>query len=246
MILLSAAVVLVVLAVSPTPVRADPITFGYTGTVTSVNDPLGLFNGTYSVGQAITGTYTFTNTPDFVFGSPTEEFHLWLGPSSGFPPQPIGFNSRTGVYVLQYNPDFLSLPFQINVFDGSSFFGGGDAYTFAAEFTYPPFFNDPTPLLVVPAFQLLLTDPTGTALSSVSLPLTPPNLAAFSGRDGFITLFDADTFETVAEVQFQLTALQSVPEPASLAVFGLVAGGLFAARRRGVKRCQTPILANNA
>ncbi len=218
-------------AVAPAAVRADLITFEFTGQMTSVNDPLGLFNGSYAVGQTVTGSYTFPTTPDDVIEFGGHRIHLWFG-------GPIDFRVQAGGQELAYDPNSfllpLYLPFQINLFDNvAEPFLTGDGYLFGAQYLYPDFFASPGHLVLSPEFVIRLTDPTGTALSSLDLPLTPPNVTAFAGREGAIALFDIDASEPLAEARFTLTSLQAVPEPSTVALLavGLVALGGARLRR---------------
>lgn len=77
---------------SPGSVRRGLITFGFTGEVTEVFDPSGLFNGTYAVGQTVTGTYTFNTTPDDVFDVPEGRYHVWFQTGG----QPVDFRLQAG------------------------------------------------------------------------------------------------------------------------------------------------------
>ena len=51
--------VLALATVAPSVKAQNPITFHFTGVITSVDDSLGWFQNTYAVGAAVTGSYTF-------------------------------------------------------------------------------------------------------------------------------------------------------------------------------------------
>ena len=56
------ALVLCLLALAtgaPSVPAQNPVTFNFTGVITSVDDALGWFQNTYEVGATVTGSYTF-------------------------------------------------------------------------------------------------------------------------------------------------------------------------------------------
>lgn len=206
------------------PVRAEVITFAFTGRVTDVIDPEGLFNGTYAVGQAVTGSYTFTTTPDDVFDSGETRNYFWYKAAG----QPVDFRLQVGGAELVYdrNPFSFGESFRIGVFNdspGGFFSRPGDGYDIGAGAEYPTFFADPGNRFLGADMGLSLGDETGAALSSVDLPLTPPDLAALSRRVGGVTLFDYDIGDYVGITFFEVTSLTVVPEPTSLALLGTAA-----------------------
>src|SRR5205807_1550187 len=102
------------------------------------------------------------------------------------------------------------------------------ADSYPAEFLYPPLPDprDPGP----PTLEIALSDPSGAAITSLDLPTTVPDLSAFPNRQGFLIISDNTTGELLTRVEFQITSLAAVPEPATLGL--LATTGLLLARRR--------------
>ena len=90
------------------------------------------------------------------------------------------------------------------------------------------------------SIEIRLDDFTGTAFSNTSLPLAPPNLAAFTSVR--FALFDG-TLDNPIEAEGVLRTLQctagcgrAVPEPNAMLLIGVALGALGLARRRAVVR----------
>jgi hypothetical protein len=151
------AVVALVLGGAVPPGLAAPLTFDFTGTVTQVPvlDPSDPFGGTIHFQTPFTGSYTFeATTPDSLA------------------------DPQTGVYSM------AAAPFGLTVTMGGHPFSAGDSLSIVV-FDGPP---DQYGVLAHGAggdltIELFLEDPTGTALASDALPLTPPALADFAVRE---------------------------------------------------------------
>ena len=214
-----------------------PITITFTGEITSVDDSLGWFNNNYPDGKQISGSYTFYDSgysvvsfdPGFhnlyQFDTPTPDFRL-----------------KSGANELKLGPSPVNIPFQISVWNDmtSGIFPDGDGYSVNSPVEFPSFYHDFTgDPIADPNFfffpyvgvSLFMSDPTGTALSSINLPLTAPNLASFANSSGLIYIGDGNGNDNYANAYFRITSLHSaVPEPGYLALLvglGVASSGLL-------------------
>lgn len=214
------AVVGWVCAGAAAPCVAAPITFDFTGSVTTTtfipNDP---FGGTIGAGTTFSGSYTFESTA--ADGNPfsTDGSYSVLG-------LPYLFTVTIGSFTFSTS-DILS----INVGDGAV-----DAYSVLACAGGPFCFGS--------SAQLFLQDDQGTALTGDGLPLSAPLLSAFEVATLTFTGFVNDNF---AQINGQLETLvcsagctpvnEPVSEPATLV---LVGSALTALRLRSWGRRRTP------
>ncbi len=199
----------------PAQVHSQLIKFGFSGEVSSVFDPLNITNGSIKLGDAVSGVTTFSNEPTFVDTSqPNTSNYVYL-----FDPlfRPLGTLLRAGSAKLNGVSPFPFLNISITNDDPVN----GDIFVMFQPAQYPDSFlplDDPSLINTPPSYPnigFILSDPTGTALSSTDLPLTAPDLSAFNVRTGFIQVLNADTGDLLAEVDFNLNNLQTVPEPES-------------------------------
>ena len=174
--------------------KADLITIAISGQVTSVGDPSGHFGGQIHIDDTITGTYTYDSaTLDSYPEDTTYAQYLNYSAMTGISLYVDGFNFGT-------NPNNVEVGVTIRNDDF-----GEDRYTFGSNYNLP--LPDGTS---VQHLFWVLSDLTGTALSSDALPLTAPDLNKWSynslyiGRDR-----DFGIFATV-------TSVVLVPEPATL------------------------------
>jgi hypothetical protein len=204
---------------------APILDYSYTGVVTDVYDPFNLFAGV-SPGTPVSGQFQFSApVPPPVF-SPSANFTFSVGGGNQMTATVGGYSlqARQQLFARVYNP---GRPF------------AGNEFQFAD--------SDPSPLSTADlplgyelsdagALVELLTRDLSTNtfpnLPSELLPLARYNRAA--GGFFFVDVFDAQgDYVDSAFIDFRLTSLQRVPEPASVAVFaGLLAAGGWAARRR--------------
>jgi hypothetical protein len=226
---------------TPAATRAQrPVTFEFGGHVTAVEDPLNWFQDTYSVGAPVSGTYTFFDSGYARSSDPTDPgLVLYEFPAGLNPDLRVVAGGRT----VRTGPTTIALPFQFIVADNYAgpFDDPGDTYRVGSPVAFPDFFRnwagdpvaDPdgnfSPYTLA---TLSLQDPTGGALSSLDLPLTPPAASAFPVRVGRVIIGDGSTFEDHAVVTFAIDSLTAVPEPAALAPLALASLAALCRRPR--------------
>ena len=217
---------LLALATATPSVKAqNPITFNFTGVITSVDDSLGWFQNTYEVGAAVTGSYTFFDSNylravDFSDPDHTSTYQYYFKPNFlGVPLTNPDFRLKAGDREIRKDTspfawDFFWIPTWND--SAQSFPGAGDGYAVTSAIGFPAFWRDFTGdpvadpdgfLFPLPIANLRLYDPTSNALNSVALPLMPPNLAAFSERSGSIFISDGNGEPDYATAKFRITSL---------------------------------------
>jgi len=196
---------------------AGSVTFNFIGVVTGVADgSLGGHDltGVFSTGQTLTGHYTFeSTTPGTISGGVSATYS----------------NALTDLQFTVGGSYSGSLGGPGDIFvDDNNF--GADAYVVEAH-------NPIAPLVAGAGLYellLILTDDTESALSSLNLPLTPPDLNLFNNTT-FELIFGGNTVAP-GTVQGQITSLtmQVVPIPAAawMGLSMLAAMGIIAAARR--------------
>lgn len=215
------AVVGLVCAGAAAPCVAAPITFNFTGSVTTAmfvpNDP---FAGAIGTGTAFSGSYTFESTTTDGNAFPTDGSYSVLG-------LPYLFTVTFGAGTFTFSTsDILN----INVSDGAV-----DGYSVLACAGGPFCFGS--------SAQLFLQDTDGTVFASDALPVSAPPLSAFEVAILTFTGFANDNF---AQINGQLETLVCsagcepvngpISEPATLL---LVGSALTALRLRGWGRRRT-------
>jgi hypothetical protein len=177
---------------------AFPITFDFTADVTFVDPGLASF---FSVGETLTGSYTFESTTPGVPSGPTADYPAL----TAFSVSGLNFSgSWTGGSIF--------------VQDAST-----DEY-FVSALT--GFIGTNAGLGVLPTAGISMFDSTGTMLSSMLLPLVPPSLPA---DPRFVVDYHLGP-ETREDALATLTSLTLVPspapEPTTLALFGIALAGI--------------------
>ncbi|MBI4718873.1 MAG: hypothetical protein HY763_13795 [Planctomycetes bacterium] len=180
------------------PAPASPVTFGFTGEVTTVLDPFGLLQGHVSPGMPIHGAYTFeSKTPD----------SLPTFPSSGvYENAIVGSEGQIGTldYALFDTPSAANL---IAV-ENNNFGLGRDRYLAASSNLF---------LAYHIGLNIELVDSSQQMFSSDALPLLPPSLDSVDSAR-----FRMGTSEELRVlVTGELSSFFIVPEPATLVLAAL-------------------------
>ena len=196
-------------ALSAAAADAAPLTFAYTGTVTSVAalDPENPFPTEPDFGTPFSGTFTFDSAAaDAVPGDPATGVYASTGGS-------FGLTLELGGLTFGYGGVTVS------VTDGYDSFGfGGDEYLFG--------FAAGASTLI----SARITDFAGTMFSGDALPLTPPSLSGRFSTFLFSDIVDGNQVELAGSLT-SLTAVATVPEPSTLLLLFAALGGVSAARR---------------
>ena len=181
------------------------------------NDPFGAFDT-----ATFAGSYTFDSNIPQVLATPNSGGYADTGASVNMTVSFVGTIDPTvvGPYVAD----------TLNITVNNDFPGPLDEYLVTGTSSTDSFLS----------IEIKLDDFTGTAFSNTSLPLAPPNLAAFTSL-GF-ALFDG-TLDNPIEAEGVLTSLQctagcgsTVPEPNPMLLFGVALAALWLARRRAAVR----------
>jgi hypothetical protein len=199
--------VLLVLAFGTTA-NAAPITFNFIWQVTALSGDYGLLTSghTVSVGDVLSGEYTFDSAASKVGGGSSAGYT-----SSG---SPHGLRVWGTDWSLSSTPNLF-----ISVYDVP---GGDDHIYVTAQ-------HDALPGLTSGLMEILFSS-SSDVFSGSDLPLTPPDLAAFSTRRITLDGVSTSSAEGVAIVG-QLTSFQAVPEPATLSLLGVGCATLLLRRR---------------
>jgi len=201
-----------------TPALAAPITFDFSGTITAFPtvppDPFGgtICDGTNcSPASTFTGSYTFNSAAPNTIASTTQGSYQQAG-------SPFGLSVTIGGHLFSTS-DFLA----INTQHTAGFF---DFYGVLActSSLGPPSCSTPVTADGDLSVSLAFSDPTGTALGTNALPLSPPDLTKFA-NESFMLLTQVSG--NPVELDGNITSLTcatgcvtTVPEPATLLLVG--------------------------
>jgi hypothetical protein len=197
------AIVTVMLCFYSVPARAELITIAISGQITSISDPYNHFGGQIRSGDTIVGTYTYDTK---ISGLTSYEYHS----------PPAGISLGVGGFNFQTNP--ANVDFALGIENDN--LAGEDYYGLISRNNLS--LPDGAPVQYI-SWQLY--DPTGTALSSNSFPLTAPDVSKWS--DSIYANVLWVTHDRDFDIQATITS--ATPEPATIFLLGL---GLVLARKR--------------
>ena len=189
------------------PSLAEPITFGFTSTLSSVYDPTGLFTSTFGLGSGdpLAGTYTFDSTaadqnPDPLFG---------VYSSSGWP---FGFTLTSGYSTSGIDTWIRAVP---TCPEDPFGFCPDPIYSVSSTFSTGSLTGRISLVLAETAFPgVIATD---------DLPLEPLDPARFTfGR--FVNISLEDGNGAVASGRANLNTLTAVEVPEASALAAIVVG----------------------
>jgi hypothetical protein len=186
-------------------VTAIPITFDFTATVTSINPALA---GFFTLNETLTGSYTFeSTTPGLILGSTADYPAITAFSVTG-----SGFSgSWTGGDIFVQD---APLDDEYSA-EGRTGFSGTNAG-----------------LGVLPTAGLFLFDNTGTMLSNILLPLTPPGLPG-GAEFGIDYLLGPETRVDLGATLTSLTLVPTpAPEPSTISLIGLALAAIGRSYRR--------------
>lgn len=217
-------------------------TYTFTGQVTAVDNPNGFFAAPAAVGAPVSGSFTYTDTPNAIVAFPPPDPYFFSYPNSNEP----GSANRTGLSLVVGGLTATAPPSSLtdmivgndNPTDGL-LRPAGDSFRLADQLSIRSPLFDQAALLNAefPHFSLasiFLADPAGAAFDSLALPQGGLPLAALTRRYGVIDIFD-DEFTPAGQLQFRIDSIQPVaPVPVPPAAALALVGGLTAAfaRRR--------------
>ena len=191
--------------------QATPVTFSFTGMVD--NDPFAAFDT-----ATFAGSYTFDSNIPQVLATPNSGGYADTGASVNMTVLFVGTLDPT--VVGPYIADTL------NITINNDFPGPLDEYLVTGTSSTDSMLS----------IEIRLDDFSGTAFSNTSLPLTAPNLAAFTSVR--FALFDG-TLDNPIEAEGVLRTLQctagcgrTVPEPNVMLLLCVALGAVGLARRR--------------
>jgi hypothetical protein len=197
--------------------QASPITFTFDGVVD--NDPFGVFGSD----ATFSGGYTFESSIPQVLNTANSGAYADTGSSVSMTGSFTGTTVDPSV-VGPYVADTL------NITVNNDFPGPLDEYLVTGRSSIDSALS----------IEITLDDASGTAFSNTSLPLLPPNLAAFTSLR--FALFDG-TIDNPIEAEGHLISLRctagcdatrNVPEPTSLALLASALGMVFLVRRKAI------------
>jgi hypothetical protein len=196
-------------------VGAELVTIELTGEVTGLDDPVGWINSEVTVGQEISGWYSYdTSTPD---SNPLARVGDYYHHS-----KPYGIELHIGDFVFQTDP--ADVEFLLAVGD-NFMYSSWDNYGVGSYNNLP--FSDE---VYVTLIGWGLQDPSGTALSSALLPATPPDVTQWSAMNWLRIELGGNPDQSSAMIGGRVTSVSIVPEPATVLL--LVMGGIALIRKK--------------
>lgn len=190
------------LSVTLAPAIAAPVTFQFSGQLTSLIGG-GLTAAGFSVGQSFVGSYTFESTSSNVYdANPNKAIYNAL----------TSLTATIGSYTVTLVPDPDLREIQIHNNLGSSI-SRRDAYIVGSRVT-GAVVNGLSPV----DFFIDLIDPSHTAFDSDALPSSPPNLSSFATKRASFGFFSGAPENSL--LHGEIHSLTAVPVPAAVLLFG--------------------------
>jgi hypothetical protein len=205
--------------VIPMICQAEIIKIGFTGKVDSIFDPYNVLENTIHQNQSITGFYIYDSAT--LDSDPSPMFGVYQYNIS-----PYGMSLTIGDLTFLTDPLFVNSELVL-----VNNYGGGPHDTYGiTSHNNLPINND----LSIDIISLQLDDYTGYALSSDSLPLTPPDLTQWQTKsfsiEGGRYPFPPSGEKTLFGIGGHVETVYLIPEPATLLLLGL--GAIFIRRRK--------------
>jgi hypothetical protein len=215
----SAIVAVAVCVLCPAGADAQTVSFTFSGTLYSVDDPATLLPGDIVEGTPFSGTVTYdiANVTDHNIGNPNVGAYWFQGAAQNDFAMTVMIGSHTISYVAA-----PSLPNYVEVVY-SSYHG----LSYSARY---PLLDGATPPGILGDWDLSLSlnDGSGTALNSTAIPSFVPSLASFNSAQLYFTAYNgSDAYALYGDV----TTLTPVPEPATASLICIGAAGVCVARR---------------
>ncbi len=202
------------------PVAATPIEFSISGVVTFVSDSGGVLDESVAVGAPFSGFVSFE--PPGMPGVQTDTVR-----NERFPAPPASISVSIGSLFVAVGQPFTEPFLDIRIVNDAAGFGARcpapcDEVVFAIPVP------EARPTSPVRTLSFTFRDPTGQALSDLSLPTLPPDLNLFTGT---LAAGESGLFAEAFSVQGRVDSIVLVPEPSSLLLSGASLALLLAARR---------------
>ena len=193
--------------------HATLITFGFTGTVSSISDVTNALGGSVDVGTVFSGQYNFEST---TAGTCTPNIIC----TSYFP----AVTSAT-VTIGGNKFDRSGMNSTIVVADGAMIASSSGSVVQA------DIYQVVIPLFTEFAFSITLVDSSNTAFNDMTLPLVPPDIAKFDPMPNQFEIHEQVPSGTIG-IAGIITSIYSVPVPAAVWLFGSGLLGLVCVAKR--------------
>ncbi len=211
--------------------QANLFTYNFTGEVTDVSNPNGLFTGSASVGAAVTGSFTYTDSPNqgsFAFNDNFTNYSHTETPADTRMVLTVGgaavhssAASLSNMIIGNGNPSDEFPPY-FPIGDSFRYVDTLDDSSTLFDFSQAELFQSASG-------SLFFVDSTGDLFDSQALP-SGLAVSSFDSRFGLVIITD-DNFEETGRLTFRIDSVQAVPEASTAAMLCLTIIMLVAWRR---------------